>query len=403
MHLLPNTVLQRASQLAIQLDSSNMAWITTPEGGLQCGPHSLAVLDTFAQPRSLSDGLQQLRRSIRSLQEWIDLTNTLAQLHQAGLLRDETGMLPDLTTDELDYYLTPDNVATLNSRSWVEHFLKAIREVVEPDDVVVDVGAGTGVFSIAAAHAGARHVYAIESGRMAQLAREMIVANGLSDRITVLEDSPSRLTLPERADVLICESLASSPLSQYGHSVLLDARQRFLKSDAAIIPSRASVYGLPLHVPQSVLAQHTFTPEVIDNWREWYDLDFTPYIEAAGRVNHIFNARMKAIRTWQPMSEPVLLAEIDMQSDGEWTIDVEASAKASADGQCTAVLSYYTFQLGPTTTVTTYDPLVTDDSTSHTLYILDQQPFLQAGQDMTLTYRHHVPGTDSRVGVVGIS
>ena len=66
-------------------------------------------------------------------------------------------------------------------------FRDALREVVTPDSVVLDIGAGTGILSIFAAQAGARQVYAVERSPVAQCARQIIADNGLSDRIEVFQ------------------------------------------------------------------------------------------------------------------------------------------------------------------------------------------------------------------------
>lgn len=54
------------------------------------------------------------------------------------------------------------------------------------DKIVMDIGAGTGILSIFAARAGAKHVYAIEYSHTAKLARRIVAENGLSDKITVI-------------------------------------------------------------------------------------------------------------------------------------------------------------------------------------------------------------------------
>ena len=44
----------------------------------------------------------------------------------------------------------------------VEAYRQALRRVVTPDSIVIDLGAGTGIFTLLACQLGARHVYAIE-------------------------------------------------------------------------------------------------------------------------------------------------------------------------------------------------------------------------------------------------
>jgi protein arginine N-methyltransferase 1 len=48
--------------------------------------------------------------------------------------------------------------------------LEANKELLK-DKIIIDVGAGTGILSIFAARAGARHVYAIEFSETAKMAR----------------------------------------------------------------------------------------------------------------------------------------------------------------------------------------------------------------------------------------
>ncbi|ORC89979.1 arginine N-methyltransferase, type I [Trypanosoma theileri] len=57
------------------------------------------------------------------------------------------------------------------------------------DRVVVDVGSGTGILSIWAARAGAKHVFSIEASSLSQAQSLVIADNGLSEKITVLGDT----------------------------------------------------------------------------------------------------------------------------------------------------------------------------------------------------------------------
>lgn len=55
------------------------------------------------------------------------------------------------------------------------------------DKIILDVGCGTGILSMFAARAGAKHVYAVDCSSIAQQAREIVKINGFADRITVIQ------------------------------------------------------------------------------------------------------------------------------------------------------------------------------------------------------------------------
>ncbi len=194
------SVLQRVPDLRVDIDSSGNLRIRTPGGNVACGPHGLAVLDAFSRPTSVSGALETLQTRVAGAQEWMDLTGTVVRLYKAGVLREEGRAGPALGSDASAYDAAPIHVAMLNDRARTSRFLAAIREVVRPGDVVVDVGTGTGVLAIAAARAGARHVYAVEASGMGRSARAVFEANGLGERITLVQGWSTRISLPERAD-----------------------------------------------------------------------------------------------------------------------------------------------------------------------------------------------------------
>src|SRR5207247_3109327 len=90
------------------------------------------------------------------------------------------------------------HVNMLNDRTRTSAYLASISKAVRPGDVVLDIGTGTGVFSIAAAQAGERHVYAIEAGRIVKDARTLFEDNGVDDRVMLFRDLSIINNMPER-------------------------------------------------------------------------------------------------------------------------------------------------------------------------------------------------------------
>ena len=75
----------------------------------------------------------------------------------------------------------------IGDRVRTEAFRRAIEAAVRPGDVVLDVGAGSGILSVFAARAGAARVYAVEQTSIAVFAQELVAANGVADVVRVIQ------------------------------------------------------------------------------------------------------------------------------------------------------------------------------------------------------------------------
>lgn len=134
---------------------------------------------------------------------------------------------------------------------------RAIRRVVRPGDVVVDLGAGIGLLTFEALAQGARRVYAIEvEGQSLHVARWLAKRSGLSSKIGFFPDHSFNIDLPEKADVLISETIGAAAFDENFLATLIDAKKRFLKRGGRIIPSCVELWGeLPNRSKPNCLAK----------------------------------------------------------------------------------------------------------------------------------------------------
>jgi SAM-dependent methyltransferase len=124
----------------------------------------------------------------------------------------------------------------------MDAYARAIARTVKPGHVVVDLGCGSGIFSLLALRAGARIVHAIDVNPAVWLARDLAAANGFGGKLVAHEKSSLDVELPEKADVIIADMRGASPLYEQNLTALEDARRRWLAPGGVLIPERDRLF-----------------------------------------------------------------------------------------------------------------------------------------------------------------
>jgi type I protein arginine methyltransferase len=193
-------------------------------------------------------------------------------------------------------------------------YAKAMGRAIRPDSVVLDLGAGTGIFSLLACRLGARRVFAVESDAVIEVARETARANACAERIEFIQAASTRVTLPERATVLASDIRGVLPLYRTIVPTIADARERLLAEGASVIPSMDTLWAAPIEAAD-VYAKR------VERWDGTaYDLDLGP-------------ARKLAVNEWSKaeivpemlLADPALLATLDYR----WVTDPNVRADVS--------------------------------------------------------------------------
>ena len=247
----------------------------------------------------------------------------------------------------LDYHLS-----MLHDTDRMDSFRRAIHASVTPGDVVVDIGCGSGVLSFMACEAGAKKVYAIEGGPVIEVARELAIDNGFNDRIEFLSGWSLDVGIPERADVLISETIGNAGFDEGIVAWSFDARQRLLRPGATILPQRLRMWVAAAQAyDDHALVSDWLAPELPYDYSSahrraaktlWF-ADFTP--------NNL-------------LGQPELAADVDLRAAPNETVTSEGALRVDRQGVLHGLACWFDSLLCPGVTVDNMPPR-TGSSWSH--------------------------------------
>jgi 2-polyprenyl-3-methyl-5-hydroxy-6-metoxy-1,4-benzoquinol methylase len=343
MNIKQDTLLKRASDITINVNGLLDVEVTVGKVTKVLSNHTLSILSVFAKPITLAEAMKSLTTT--GANDWIKLTQTIQKLHQLGALILATDTLPETFKPAKGFGAPPIHIAMLNDKVRTDCFIEAINQTVKTGDVVLDIGTGTGVLAIAAARAGAKIVYAVEAGEMADVAQAIINDTEVAHKITIIRGWSTDIELPEKATVLVSEIIGNDPFDEDVLHVFRDAKKRLLKPDCLILPDKINVFGLPIAIPSEMLAKKMVNDEQLKNWKEWYGTDFSHLKKCeTNTTNFLAMVDEKKLAKLDVFDEPLLLAAIDFEN--LTTLDFENELNLSSRNTFNGILVYFELQLG---------------------------------------------------------
>jgi protein arginine N-methyltransferase 1 len=340
----------------------------------------LSILEHFSRPASIAEVLERL--AAIGIEDFIHATSLILRLKEEGVLLGEEGT----HHFEVDGFDAPwEHVAMLDDAVRTRAFARAIREAVRPGDVVVDIGTGTGVLALEAARAGARRVYAIEQGQIASAAEQVFAANGVSDRAQIVRGRSTSVELPERADVLMSETLGNDPLAEDIVPTFRDARRRLLKADARLVPRGLDVLVVPVDLPDEFLSVSSFTSHNIARWRDELGVELQPLIDYASRISRLPSVKPRDVAHWKAIAAPVHLAHIDLFGT-EVSLAGEATFVAVSSAKSLGLLLYFDADLGAGITLSTAPSAAAPTSWFCRVVRVRDRPSVAAGEAVQIEF-----------------
>ncbi|CAO2836094.1 unnamed protein product [Amaranthus hypochondriacus] len=252
--------------------------------------------------------------------------------------------------------------------------------------VVVNVGVGSGILSLFAVQAGAKHVYVVEASEMAEYARQLIAGNpSFSDQITVVRGKVEEVELPEKADILIFEPMGFLLLNERMLESYVIARDRFLVPSGKMFPRVGRIHMAPF-------SDEDLFVEIANKalfWRQknFFGVDLTSLYESASQG--YFSQPVVDAFDPRRLVAPAICHDLDLASIKEehlYEIDIPLKFTAEVDTRVHGLACWFDVEYDGSsfsTLLTTAPGHLTTYWRRQLRCVLAQPMYVMAGQEIT--------------------
>lgn len=166
----------------------------------------------------------------------------------------------ELNSDFHSAHLALENIKASSLARW--HFImindvkrnlafrEAIKKIVSrcKAEVVLDIGAGSGLLSLYAMQAGVKQIYACEVSEMLYfMCKDVLEVNEIADKVILLNDMSTNISvpksIPQKAQMLVTEIFDAALFGEKALTTISHALKNLLQPDSVVLPAKAVLYG----------------------------------------------------------------------------------------------------------------------------------------------------------------
>jgi len=197
---------------------------------------------------------------------------------------------------------------------------------------VLDIGCGTGILSMFAARAGAKQVIGVECSSIIDQAQQIIQANGLEDKITLIKGKVEEIELPvEKVDIIISEWMGYFLLYESMLDTVLWARDKWLVQGGIMLPDKAILSVCAIEDAE-------YKKEKIDFWDNIYGFNMKVIKDIALTEPLVDVVDGKAVVS---NTTPILSLDLLTCNKEDCDFESEFALKFTRDDYCHAFVGYF--------------------------------------------------------------
>ena len=216
-------------------------------------------------------------------------------------------------------------------------YYNALKQVITPDSVVLDLGAGLGILGLLAAQLGAKKVYAVEPEATIEVAKDIARQNGYGERFECLKGRIEKVNLPEQVDVIISVFTGNFLLEEDLLPSLFYARDKYLRPGGVMIPNAARMEAVPVSAPNMYRDR-------IACWSEPHlGIDHNEARKYASQAVYYTRAELAQAKY---LAEPAELLTMDFYQCKSTNCDVKRSFYIDQTELCHGWAGWFAMQLG---------------------------------------------------------
>lgn len=200
------------------------------------------------------------------------------------------------------------------------------------DKLVLDVGCGTGILSMFAVQAGAKHVFAVDMSDIAYQAMDIIKENKMDNKITVIKGCIEEIELPvEKVDIIVSEWMGYFLFYESMLDSVLFATEKWLSKDGLLLPDECNICLVAAHDENLLTSQ-------VQYWNDVYGFRMSCIKKAA-----ISEAYVHVVPSQSIISDPVTVAAYNIRHVKAEQLNYQSkfNIKFNKSGKCSAIVAYF--------------------------------------------------------------